>query len=44
MNMFSKLAVLLLALSILAIPAMAAEEEEHLIIVRVNPDNPMLSL
>ncbi|MCZ9313710.1 MAG: hypothetical protein O0V67_10060 [Methanocorpusculum sp.] len=40
MNMFSKLAVLLLALSILVIPAMAAEDEDHLIIVRVDPDNP----
>ncbi len=42
MNMLSKIAVFLLALSIRAIPAMAAEHEEHLILVKADPDNPNL--
>ena len=40
MNTFSKMSVILLALSILAIPAMAVEEEEHLILVKSDPNNP----
>ena len=40
MNTFSKIAAFLLALSILAIPAMAVEEEEHLILVKSDPNNP----
>ena len=42
MNILAKIAVFLLALSILAIPAMAAEHEEHLILVKADPENPNL--
>jgi len=39
MNILAKVTVFLLALSVLAIPAMAAESEEHLIIVKIDLDN-----
>lgn len=37
MNMLSKIAIFLLALSILAIPVMASEDEEDLIIIKEDP-------